>query len=254
MSDFRKNDSQKKGVEIKSFQPRNLGGEGIRDYSEIKKSFGSLSGVDPEGNSEFNLNPAAKHFLGVERQEKSHVENLVKSEVEAQLSLLRDEAHREGYESGRKEGIESALEEHRQKVTPLYEQISSLIEGFDGLKKDLFHANEAFLVQLIFQIGKQILLKELSTDREYVKRLTTHVVEKVGAKDQIRIKVSRQDFENIEAIKDFLKSRIPDLKNIQIEGTDDLSLGGCKVETDLSRINASVENQFKSIEAALGET
>jgi flagellar biosynthesis/type III secretory pathway protein FliH len=30
-------------------------------------------------------------------------------------------------------------------------------------------------------------------------------------------------------------------------------LGGCKVETDLSRINASVENQLQSIEAALGE-
>ena len=170
MSDFRKTGSQKKGVEIKSFQPKNLGADGVRDYSEVKSTFGSLSSIDPGGSPDFNLNPAAKRFLGVERQEKSHVENLVKTEVEAQLNQLREAAYREGYESGQKVGLENAQNEHREKVMPLYEQLSSLIGSFEGVKKDLYHANEAFLVQLIFQIGKQILLKEVATDRDYVKQ------------------------------------------------------------------------------------
>ncbi|NDG85621.1 MAG: hypothetical protein EBX52_11390, partial [Proteobacteria bacterium] len=143
--------------------------------------------------------------------------------------------------------------EHREKVAPLHEELARLIEGFEALKKDLYVANEAFLVQLVFQVGKQVLLKELSTDRDYVKRLAAHVVEKVGAKDHIRVRVSRKDAENIEEIKEFLKARMPDLRNVQIEPADDLQLGGCKVETDLNRINASVENQLQAVEKALGE-
>jgi flagellar assembly protein FliH len=124
---------------------------------------------------------------------------------------------------------------------------------FDSIKKELFVANEAYLVQLVYQVARQVLLKELGTDREYVKRLLVHVIEKLGARDHIRVKISKQDSENIEGIKEFLKAQIPDLRNIQIEGTDELALGGCKVETDLSRINASIENQLSSLEKSFGE-
>jgi len=121
------------------------------------------------------------------------------------------------------------------------------------LKKELYSANESFLISLVFQVGKQVLLRELQTDRDYVKRLTAHVVEKVGAKDHVRIRVGRQDAEMMEQIKEHLKLQLPDLKNVQIEASDDLPLGGCKVETDLSRMNASVETQMAAIEKALGE-
>jgi len=253
MDGFRKADGQKKGIEIKPFQPKNLGGDGVRDYTEVRKDFGSLSSIDPGGNPDFNLNPAAKKFLGVERQEKNHVESLVRAEVDSRVAQIREEACREGFESGRKDGHEQALAEHREKTAPLHEELARLIEGFEGLKKDLFLANEAFLVQLVFQVGKQVLLKELGADREYVKRLAAHVVEKVGAKDHIRVRISRKDAENLEEIKDFIKARIPDLRNLQIEPSDELPLGGCKVETDLNRINASVETQLQAVEKALGE-
>ncbi len=253
MSGFRRPDGQEKGVEIKAFQPRKLGGDGVREYSEVKKAFGSLSSIDPGGNPDFNLDPASKKFLGVERQEKNHVENLVQSEVAERIARLKEGAYQEGFEAGRKAGFESAETEHREAVKPLQEQFVTLLGEFDQMKKDLYLANEAFLVQLIFQVGRQVLLKELSSDPEYVKRLCAHVVEKMGAKDHVRIKVSRKDAENIEAIKEFLKAQIPDLKNVQIEGSDELPLGGCKVETDLSRINASIETQLGSIEKALGE-
>jgi flagellar biosynthesis/type III secretory pathway protein FliH len=138
-------------------------------------------------------------------------------------------------------------------MAPLEDRFASLIAEFEEVKKELHAANESFLISLVFQVGKQILLKELRTDREYVKRITSHVVEKLGAKDHVRIRIGRQDAEMLEQIKDHLKVQLPDLKNIQIEVTDDLPMGGCKVETDLSRMNASVETQLAAIEKALGE-
>jgi flagellar assembly protein FliH len=240
-------------VEIKPFKPRNLGESDPVDYRDVKKRFGTLANTESGSTSHFNLHPASKKLLGVEKEERTHIEGMVRAEVDARLDELKEQAFQRGLEEGREEGKVLAEQEHRARMLPLEERFSGLITEFEELKKELHAANESFLISLVFQVGKQVLLRELQTDRDYVKRLTTQVVEKVGAKDHIRIRIGRQDAEMLEQIKDHLKVQLPDLKNIQIEAVEDVALGGCKVETDLSRMNASVETQLAAIEKALGE-
>lgn len=237
-------------VAIKPFRPKTFGESATKDLGQVKQQFGSAQSSQP---SRFDLHPAAKKLLGVEQQENDHIEEAVNTAVQAQLSQLRDQAYQEGFERGLTEGKAQAEVEFLASVKPLYDQFEALCREYDTMKPELYAANEQFLVQLMFQFGKQILLKELSTDAEYVKRLSALMIEKIGAKDHVKLKVSRQDYANLEQIRDYLKGQFPDLKNIQIEASDDLVLGGCKVETDLSRINASVETQLKSIEQTLSE-
>ncbi len=252
MTDFTR--SQKSGVEVKSFKPRSLNGEVVNDYGKVKEKFGSLANTDPQSNPHFSMHPASKKGLGVEAEEMSHLESRINVEVEERISELRNKAIQEGFEQGRQEGKAEAEAAFAESVKPLYEQFAKLVTEFEGLKEDLYRANEQFLVQLIFQIGKQVVLDDLKVNRDYVKRLAAQLVEKTGAKENIRIKVSREDFENVEQIREYLKAQFPDLKNVQIDPSEDLLLGGCKIETDLSRMNASVESQFRAIQAAIGET
>lgn len=245
----------RQGVAIKPFRPKALGESTTKNYGQIKQQFGSLASTDRAvTTSRFDLHPAAKKLLGVEQEENAYLEEAVNSAVQTQLASLRDQAHQEGFEKGLTEGKAQAEVEFLASVKPLYDQFEALCREYDTLKGELYAANEQFLVHLMFQFGKQILLKELSADPEYVKRLSALMIEKIGAKDHVRLKVSRQDYANLEQIRDYLKAQFPELKNIQIEASDDLALGGCKVETDLSRINASVETQLRSIEKTLSET
>jgi flagellar biosynthesis/type III secretory pathway protein FliH len=244
------------GVAIKSFQPKAFGTQASRnggEFSPAKQQFGTMANSDKASGSRFDLHPASKKLLGVEQDETSKIDEMVNAEVERQLSLLRDQAHQQGFEQGMVEGKAQAEVEYLASVKPLYDQFEALCQSYDQIKQEVYVANEQFLVQLMFQFGKHIVLKELSTDREYVKRLSSLMIEKIGAKDHVKLKVSRQDFANLEQIRDHLKAQFPDLKNVQIEISEDLALGGCKVETDLARINASVETQLKSIETTLGE-
>ena len=251
MSNFTRD--TKNTVEIKSFRPKSLTGEVVNDYAQVKEKFGSLASTDPKSNSHFNLHPAAKKNLGIDAEERSHLEDLVKAEVEKRVVQIKAQAFEEGFEKGRGEGKEKAEGDFFAIVQPLFEQFSSLLQSFDQAKQEIYNANEAFLIQLIYTIGKQVLLEDLKADPNYVKRLAQQIVEKLGAKENIRIKVSRQDYANIEQLREFLKAQFPDLKNVQIDASDDLVLGGCKIETDLSRVNASVESQLLSIQAALGD-
>jgi len=247
-------DAPENGVAIRPFHPKSFGKPVKDDVKNAVKAAASSAGASaPQSFGRFDLHPAAKRLLGVEREETDRIESLVSAQVESKISELQDQAYQEGFEKGRSEGAAQAEVEFLASVKPLYDQFEALCREYDTIKQELYAANEQFLVQLMFQVGKQVLLKELSTDPEYVKRLSSLMIEKIGAKDHVKLKISRQDSANLEQIRDDLKVQFPDLKNIQIEVSDDLSLGGCKVETDLSRINASVETQLQSIEQTLSE-
>jgi flagellar assembly protein FliH len=249
MSEFSR--ETKRGVEIKSFKPRSLNGDVANNYKQVKERFGALSATDSDSHEHFSLHPESKKTLGIDKEERSHLEDKVQAEVDIKLAELREQAFQEGFEKGREEGKQKAETAFFEVVQPQFEQFSNLLDAFDRMKSEVYAANEAFLIQLVFQVSKQVMLTELKTDREYVKRLTSQLVEKLGAKENIRIRVSRDDYANVEQLRDFLKAQFPDLKNVQIDVSDDLRLGGVKIETDLSRVNASVEEQIKSIEAAL---
>jgi flagellar assembly protein FliH len=241
-------------VEIKTFEPRQIGANpSATKYEQVKQQFGSLASTDRESNSHFQLHAAAKKLLGVEREELSHIEDRVQAEVQVRLAGIQARAYAEGFEKGQREGENKATEEAHAQFQPMIEQLTTTLVALDGIKQDLYNANERMLIQLIFNISKEVLLRDLKADRDYVKRLTATVIEKIGAKEAVRIRFNAQDYENVESIRDFIKAQFPELKNLQIDPSDDLELGGCKVETDLSRINASVETQLKALETSLHE-
>jgi flagellar biosynthesis/type III secretory pathway protein FliH len=136
----------------------------------------------------------------------------------------------------------------------LYENLESLIQQFEGVKTELYRANEEMLIRLIASIGKQVILKELKTDVDYIKRLSLALIERVGAKEFVKISIPREQFTQLEELREFLKRERPEITNLQIEAVEDLSQGGCKVETDLAKINASIDVQMRGIEQALGGT
>lgn len=241
-------------LEIKPFQPRSLSDrETPREYQEVKVHFGSLANTDRDSHGHFQLHAASKKLLGVEREELSHIEDRVQAEVTERLRLLEADAYKAGFQKGEEAGFNKSEEEAKAKFDPMIQQLAALMEGFDAIKQDLYHANEKVLIRLVFNVAKQVLLRDLKADPAYVKRLTATVIEKIGAKESVKIRFNREDFANLEQIRDFIKAQFPELKNFQIDPSDDLELGGCKVETDLSRINAAVETQLKAIESSLSE-
>lgn len=237
---------------VKAFQPKALNGTVVNDYDTTKKKFGTMAMTEPEADNRFNLHPASRKFLGIEKEEHRHLEGRINEEVEKRLVDLREAARAEGFEQGRAEGEAIVMKELTEKSQPIFDHFQRVVSEFEGAKEEIYHANEDFLIQLVFQVARQVILKEVKTDREYVKNLCVQLVEKIGAKDHVKIKVGKDDFDQVEAIREHLKQQFVDLKNIQIDVSEEFNSGGCKVETDLARINASVETQLQLISQALG--
>ena len=66
----------------------------------------------------------------------------------------------------------------------------------------------------------------------------------------IKIYVNRKDYEFLEKKKKEIKKILDHVQTFTVEEREDVSSGGCIIETEAGIINASLENQWRALEAA----
>ncbi|OFZ21049.1 MAG: hypothetical protein A2X94_06880 [Bdellovibrionales bacterium GWB1_55_8] len=242
---------------VKSFEFGALSEPGNRNYADVKKKFGALAVTDPERagraqkDSRFKLNSLLRDPLSIEEEERRVIDEKVRARVAAMADEARVNASAQGYEEGLKKGYHEAFTKFQREGEERLGSFSKMIAEFEGAKEQVYHANEKFLLDLVYRIGRMVLLREMSTDGEYVLRLARELIEKVGVRENIKIHISQQDAETAEMVKRGLEQSLGNLKNLSVEPSDQVKLGGCVIETEWNAINASVEAQLQSISSAL---
>ena len=247
------------GPQVKSFSLPELEVRGKGDYGSIKSKYGALAATDPDRHSKnmrdsrFSVNPLLRDPLAIEDEERRVIDRRVKDHVGTLAEQARSEGEKLGYEAGLQKGRDEAYEEFGKKASESLESLQSFVRSFESLKDEIFKANERFLIELVFRVARMITLKDLSADPEYVLRLARELVERVGIRDHVKVRINPKDAASLEALKADLMKGFPDLKNLNIEVSEEVLGGGCMIETQWSAIDASIETQLKGIQAALSE-
>lgn len=238
---------------VRTFKAGKLKKPGEGDYSAVKAKFGALAATDmdraarSQKDSRFHLNPLVKDPLSVQQEEQRVIEEMLQARMLALDLEVRERAQREGYEAGRKQGHTEATEEFQAACIPRVESLDQFLRGCESAKMDIFKANERLLMELVFRIARLLFLKELKADRDYVLRLASELIERVGLKEGVRISISPEEGATLEDFKAKLQTQISGLTNVTVEVSDHVKGGGCIVETKLNAIDASVETQLEGM-------
>ena len=243
-------------VEEYEFAPLKIEGKG--NYRVIKAKFGPLAVTDSERTNRqqrdrrFSLNPLLKDSLSVEQEENNQLEQKVKIQIDLISQRATDAASKIGYEEGLKRGFEEAYARIRSESDESLKSFDRVIREMENAKDQIYLANEHFLIELVFRISRMVLLKDLSVDRDYVSRVAKELVGRMGARENIIIKINPDDAKIIDILKEGLDKAFGGLTNLQIEVSSQVKLGGCQVETEWNAIDASVELQLQGIYQSLG--
>ena len=100
-------------------------------------------------------------------------------------------------------------------------------------------------------MGGMIALKEIKQDPQYLGRLCREILERVGVRENIRIRVNAQELQAAGSLKDDLEAALGKLTNISIEASSDVARFGCVVETDWNSVDATLERQMTGVREAL---
>ncbi len=277
MEHFKKNrftvvEEDKTGKDVRVMKPDTLADPSVKsyeypkfstgagDYKKVKNLYGSFAATDSERDHKaqkdkrFNLSPLLKGPLSVEEEEKRALDEKVRSRVEALSKEARDQARTDGYQEGLKKGHQEAFEAFRKEGEQRLARLDEFLSNVEGAKEDVFRANERFLLELVYRIGRMVTLKELSTDKEYLLRLIKELIDRVGVRENITIRVNPEELKTLSMLESDIAENFGTLKNISIEPSKQVASGGCVIETEWNAIDASVETQLKGVYEALIKT
>lgn len=160
------------------------------------------------------------------------------------LEEIRSQAHAEGFEQGRAEGLKAGQKEIAAQVQRLRQVLNALAEPL----RDVNERVEQELVQLALAMARQVLRRELSIHPEQVVTLAREAIKMLPA--------------NAERVQVFLHPDDAALMREHTAGTDtawrivedpSLMRGGCRVTSENSHIDATLESRLATVVERLME-
>ncbi|SFP58491.1 flagellar assembly protein FliH [Pseudomonas sp. NFPP28] len=205
----------------------------------------SLPSFDPHV-PEPEPEPVEEPPLEMEEVPLDEVQPLTLEELEA----IRQEAYNEGFAAGEKDGFRSTTLKVRQEAE---EALSLKLASLERLMGTLFDPIaeqdsqiEKAMVDLVQHIARQVIQRELALDSSHIESVMREALKLLPlGVGNVRLYINPQDFEQVKA----LRERHEETWRI----VEDASLqpGGCRVETEHSRIDATVETRISQIMAKL---
>jgi flagellar assembly protein FliH len=163
-----------------------------------------------------------------------------------ELEAIRQDAYNEGFATGEKDGFHAGQLKAKQeaeaalgaKLGALEQVMSQLFEPIAEQDQQM----EAALVDLVSHMARQVIQRELSSDSSQIRQVLREALKllPMGA-DNIRIHLNPQDFEMVKALRERHE------QSWRILEDDALMPGGCRVESEHSRIDASVETRLSQV-------
>jgi len=190
----------------------------------------------------------AKSILTAINAESTTAENLtrVRSEAEkivqeamAEADGVREEAKAAGREEGRAEAASHIAE--------AMETLNQAIKE----RKQIIKDSEAEILRLSLKVAEQIIRSEVSLHRDVCLNIVSEAIARVSDREQIIVKVNREDAEYLKRYKDRLTSMLDGVKSFSIIEDSTIEPGGCVIETNLGFVDARISTKLKAIEEAL---
>jgi flagellar biosynthesis/type III secretory pathway protein FliH len=242
---------------IKAFELPKIKKVGEGDYQHTRQQYGISASTDTSADktllkdSRFKLNRVSKKTLSIDEEERRHIEERVQEEIKNVMEESRLKAEKEGFELGVQKGYDSCHKKFQEEGSERLSRFDKVLDAIENASVQILKANEDFLVEVVYRMGKMILLKELAHDRQYVARLISEVIQKVALHENIKIRINQADMESVKYIKEGVEKTLGKLKNVNIESSEDVKMGGVLVDTEWSAIDATIERQLHGVYQSL---
>lgn len=168
-----------------------------------------------------------------------------------------EKAKLEGFEQGKKEGVQKGKEEGKEKgyavglaegkavIDEQFSQFSTLISALNYPLEQLDNEVEEELVNLAMMVARHLIRRELKLEPAHVIAAIRQAVEilPIGTRN-ITVFLHPDD---ATLVRESLAVVNDDEQRWKIVEDPMLSRGGCKIETEYSRIDASVEARLNNV-------
>jgi type III secretion protein L len=178
-----------------------------------------------------------KHLLGPLLNAEELLEKI--KEERARMEKESAEKAEELFAKAKEEGHQAGLIQFNEHLLKFEKQL-----------KQLRHEMHLAILPLALKAAKKIVAKELAVHPETIVDIVLQTLAPVTQSHRVKIWANKSDLEHLEANRPRIKEHLQQLDSLSIMERADVSPGGCVIETESGIINATIENQWRALEAA----
>ncbi len=205
------------------------------------------------GGSSFRVDPLVAQQTGIAELERLSIEEKVEREALSRLKEFQELAYQEAYQLGLDEGRERAFQERSSEFTEKLQNLDELLQSLERLKVDLIACNETQIVSMTYYMAKRLVYDEITARPEVVIEAVRQALMAAQSDENVTVRVSPSDYTFIEGIKEKLDKEFDNVKRLKFESGDEISSGGCVVETNYGDVNATLEQRLARLWTQLNE-
>lgn len=179
--------------------------------------------------------PAAEisqFVTGTEIVQKAKEESIrYRTEIATECELLKEQAQREGFKAGYEKWLE---------------HLAELEAEIESVQK----AMEKTIIPVALKAARKILGREIELSETAIVDIVSMKLKAVAQHKRVTIYVNKDDLARLEKKREQLKQLFESIEVLSLRSREDISRGGCVIETEAGIINAQIENQWELIENA----
>ena len=170
----------------------------------------------------------------------------------AQLEKVYKQAYEEGFEQGKKEGFsfghKEALVEGRKQLQETMQGMETLFHALETPFNQLDDQVEQELVTLAIAIVKQLVRREVKTDPGHILGVVREAIGILPVSSRnVRLVLHPEDAEMVRKVYATTETEL----GWKIVEDPVLARGGCRVLTDTSQVDATLESRLTSLIAPM---
>ncbi|MBI4753445.1 hypothetical protein HY793_03640 [Candidatus Desantisbacteria bacterium] len=221
-----------------------------------EKARKEAEGIKKEAEEESNrIKQEANAILEEAKESVKKITSETVARGEEQAEDIRHQAHEQGFTVGKQEGYDAGYKIVQEKFQALLAQIEMVLTEAKKEKERIFQkAQEDMseeIVELSILIAKKIIKTETANNRDIIIANIKDALSKMKSQGEITIRVNLVDFQHVESMKDELLGIASGLKGIHFHDDPSIEPGGCKIETTLGIIDATISAQMERVEEEL---
>jgi type III secretion protein L len=154
-----------------------------------------------------------------------------RQEVIKECEHIKENAFKEGYEAG-------------------YQQWAQQFVYLETEVKRAHQESQQSIIPVALKAAKKIVGREIELSSDVISDIVASNLKAVAQHKRITVYVNKVDYEALEKNKVKLRSLFETLESFSIRVRDDISPGGCVIETEIGIINAQIDHRWHVLEKA----
>jgi len=155
----------------------------------------------------------------------------------------------EAYARGQRDAMSAAA----TRLESSAQALAAALKQVDQLRQQMAQNSREDMLRLVMVIAEQIIRREVSVHTDIINQVIAEALKASVRADHYRIKVNPEDLAAVNEHKPLFLASISGLKNLMVEADSAVTAGGCKIESDLGEVDATLEVQLQAIRQALQE-